>query len=275
VGGVPPLRSESVTWACLASRCVCYTVAVMKIKAISIFPQLYEPFTQVGVMKMAIDKGILDFEAVNLRDYTHDRHHTTDDIPFGGGAGMMFLPKPLIEAMETIDNPVGSWLKIGVAPQGDRFTQRMAEDLAHEERLLFVAGRYEGIDERVMERLDLTISIGDIVLSGGEIAAIEIIDAITRLLPGATGNAASTGEESFSSGLLEYPQYTRPRELDGEVVPEVLVSGHHANIAKWRREEALRRTLIRRPDLLRDFDLTDQDRKYLSKVLADLRGILD
>ena len=172
----------------------------MKIKAISIFPLLYEPFMQVGVMKMAIDKGILDFEAVNLRDYTHDRHHTTDDIPFGGGAGMMFLPKPLIEAMETIDNPAGSWLKIGVAPQGDRLTQRMVEDLAHEERLLFVAGRYEGIDERVMERLDLTISIGDIVLSGGEIAAIEIIDAITRLLPGATGNAASTGEESFSRG---------------------------------------------------------------------------
>ena len=247
----------------------------MKIKAISIFPLLYEQFTQVGVMKMAIDKGILDFEAIDLRDYTNDRHHTTDDIPFGGGAGMMFLPRPLIEALETIDNPAGSWLKIGVAPQGDRFTQRMAEDLTHEERLLFVAGRYEGIDERVMERLDMTISIGDIVLSGGEVASIEIIDAVTRLLPWATGNAASTGEESFSSGLLEYPQYTRPRELDGETVPEVLVSGHHANIARWRREEALRRTLIRRPDLLSDFDLTDQDRKYLSKVLADLRGILD
>jgi len=247
----------------------------MRIKAISIFPQLYEPFTQVGVMKMAIDKGILDFEAVDLRDYTHDRHHTTDDIPFGGGAGMMFLPKPLIEALETIDNPAGSWLKIGVAPQGDRLTQKMVEDLAHEERLLFVAGRYEGIDERVMERVDMAISIGDIVLSGGEVATIEIIDAIARLLPGATGNAASTGEESFSSGLLEYPQYTRPRELDGEAVPEVLVSGHHANIARWRREEALRRTLIRRPDLLRDFDLTDQDRKYLSKVLADMKGILD
>jgi tRNA (guanine37-N1)-methyltransferase len=151
----------------------------------------------------------------------------------------------------------------------------MVEDLACEERLLFVAGRYEGIDERVMERLDLTISIGDVVLSGGEIAAIEIIDAITRLLPGATGNAASTGEESFSSGLLEYPQYTRPRELKGETVPDVLVSGHHANIARWRREEALRRTLIRRPDLLRDFDLTDHDRTYLSHVLADLRGIID
>ncbi|HEY5001433.1 MAG TPA: hypothetical protein VII15_06300, partial [Candidatus Cryosericum sp.] len=120
----------------------------MKIKAISIFPQLYELFTQVGVMKMAIDKGILDFEAVNLRDYTHDRHHTTDDIPFGGGVGMMFLPRPLIEALDTIDNPAGSWVKIGVTPQGDRLTQNMAEDLAHEERLLFVAGRYEGIDER-------------------------------------------------------------------------------------------------------------------------------
>jgi tRNA (guanine37-N1)-methyltransferase len=247
----------------------------MKIKVISIFPLLYEPFTQVGVMKMAIDKGILEFEAVDLRNYTHDRHHTTDDIPFGGGAGMMFLPRPLIESLETIDNPSGSWLKIGVAPQGDRLTQKMVEDLAREERLLFVAGRYEGIDERVMERLDLTISIGDVVLSGGEIATIEIIDAITRLLPGATGNVASTGEESFSSGLLEYPQYTRPRELEGEVVPDVLVSGHHANIARWRREEALRRTLIRRPDLLRDFDLTDHDRTYLSRVLADLKGIID
>lgn len=259
----------------MASLRVCYTVPIMKIKVISIFPQLYEAFTQIGVMKMAIDKGILDFEAVDLRDYTHDRHHTTDDIPFGGGAGMMFLPRPLMEALDAIDDPAGSWLKIGVAPQGDRLTQHMVEDLAHEERLLFVAGRYEGIDERVMERLDLTISIGDVVLSGGEIAAIEIIDAIARLVPGATGNAASTGDESFSSGLLEYPQYTRPRELDGETVPEVLVSGHHANIARWCREEALRRTLIRRPDLLRDFDLSDQDRKYLSKVLADLRGILD
>lgn len=261
--------------SCLASGRVCYTVHIMNIKVISIFPLLYEPFIHVGVMKMAIDKGVLDFEAVDLRDYTHDRHHTTDDIPFGGGAGMMFLPRPLIEALETIDNPAGSWLKIGVAPQGDRLTQSMVEDLAHEERLLFVAGRYEGIDERVMERLDLTISIGDVVLSGGEIAALEIIDAITRLLPGATGNAASTGEESFSSGLLEYPQYTRPGELDGEAVPDVLVSGHHANIARWRREEALRRTLIRRPDLLRDFDLTEQDREYLSRVLADLRGIID
>lgn len=248
---------------------------MMHTKAISIFPELYVPFMQVGVMKMAIDKGVLDFEAINLRDYTHDRHHTTDDIPFGGGAGMMFLPRPLMEALETIDNPAGSWLKIGVAPQGDRLTQKMVEDLAHEERLLLVAGRYEGIDERVMERLDVVISVGDVVLSGGEIATIEIIDAITRLLPGATGNAASTGEESFSSGLLEYPQYTRPRELNGEAVPEVLVSGHHANIAKWRREEALKRTLIRRPDLLRDVDLTEQDRKYLSRLLADLRGIID
>jgi len=180
------------------------------IKAISIFPELYEPFTHVGVMKMAIEKGILNFEAVDLRNYTHDRHHTTDDVPFGGGVGMVFLPGPLLEALEAIDSPLGSWLKIGVAPQGDRLTQKMAEDLACEERLLFVAGRYEGIDERVMEKLDVAISIGDIVLSGGEIATIEIIDAVTRLLPGATGNAASTGEESFSSGCSEYPQYTRP-----------------------------------------------------------------
>jgi tRNA (guanine37-N1)-methyltransferase len=259
----------------LASRHVCYTVIAMKIKAISIFPQLYEPFTQVGVMKMAIEKGVLDFEAVNLRDYTHDRHHTTDDIPFGGGAGMMFLPRPLAEALDAIDQPVGSWLKIGVAPQGDRFTQKMAEYLACEEQLLFVAGRYEGIDERVMDRLDLTISIGDVVLSGGEVATIEIIDAIARLLPGATGNAASTGEESFSSGLLEYPQYTRPQELDGEAVPDVLVSGHHANIARWRREESLRRTLVRRPDLLRGFELTDEDRKYLRRMLEEMRGIVD
>jgi len=258
-----------------ASGRVCYTVVTMKIKAISIFPQLYEPFTQVGVMKMAIDKGVLEFEAVNLRDYTHDRHHTTDDIPFGGGAGMMFLPRPLTEALDALDQPAGSWLKVGVAPQGDRFTQKMAEDLACEERLLFVAGRYEGIDERVMEKLDLTVSIGDVVLSGGEVATMEIIDAITRLLPGATGNAASTGEESFSSGLLEYPQYTRPQELAGEAVPDVLVSGHHANIARWRREESLRRTLIRRPDLLREFELTDEDRKYLRRVLQDMRGIID
>ncbi len=247
----------------------------MKIKAISIFPQLYEPFTQIGVMKMAIDKGVLDFEAVNLRDYTHDRHHTTDDIPFGGGAGMVFLPRPLMEALDALDQPAGSWLKIGVAPQGDRLTQKMVEDLAQENQLLFVAGRYEGIDERVMERLDLTISIGDLVLSGGEIATIEIIDAITRLLPGATGNAASTGEESFTSGLLEYPQYTRPQEINGEHIPEVLASGHHANIARWQRQEALRRTLIRRPDLLKDFELTAEDRAYLQALLEQIRSNLE
>ncbi|HOV49991.1 MAG TPA: tRNA (guanosine(37)-N1)-methyltransferase TrmD [Candidatus Cryosericum sp.] len=243
----------------------------MRIKAVSIFPQLYEPFTQVGVMKMAIDKGALQFEAVDLRAFTHDRHHTTDDVPFGGGAGMVFLPGPVLEALDAIDRPAGSWIKIGVAPQGDRLTQRMVEDLAHEDQLVFLAGRYEGVDERVMERLDLTISVGDVVLSGGEIATIEIIDAITRLLPGATGNAASTGDESFTSGLLEYPQYTRPRELGGDVVPDVLVSGHHANIARWRKEEALKRTLIRRPDLLQSFDLTEQDRRYLKALLEELR----
>lgn len=243
----------------------------MRIKAVSIFPQLYEPFTQVGVMKMAIDKGVLQFEAVDLRAFAHDRHHTTDDVPFGGGAGMVFLPGPVVEALDAIDQPAGSWLKIGVAPQGDRLTQRMVEDLAHEDQLVFLAGRYEGIDERVMERLDLIISVGDVVLSGGEIATIEVIDAITRLLPGATGNAASTSDESFTSGLLEYPQYTRPRDVDGEVVPDVLVSGHHANIARWRREEALKRTLIRRPDLLQDFDLTEQDLQYLRALLEELR----
>jgi len=222
-------------------------------------------------MKMAIDKGALQFEAVDLRAFTHDRHHTTDDVPFGGGAGMVFLPGPVLEALDAIDRPAGSWIKIGVAPQGDRLTQRMVEDLAHEDQLVFLAGRYEGVDERVMERLDLTISVGDVVLSGGEIATIEIIDAITRLLPGATGNAASTGDESFTSGLLEYPQYTRPRELGGDVVPDVLVSGHHANIARWRKEEALKRTLIRRPDLLQSFDLTEQDRRYLKALLEELR----
>ncbi len=257
-----------------ARRYVCYTIRTMKITVLSIFPELFAPFTQIGVMKMAIDKGLLEFEAVNLRDYTHDRHHTTDDLPFGGGAGMMFLPKPLVEALDAIDRPRGSWLKIGVAPQGDRFTQRMAEGLAHEERLLFVAGRYEGIDERVMERLDVVISVGDVVLSGGEIAAIEIVDAVTRLLPGATGNVASTADESFTSGMLEYPQYTRPQDLDGQKVPEVLVSGHHANIAAWRRQEALRRTLLYRPDLLKQMELTDQDRAYLWRVLAEMRDAL-
>lgn len=258
----------------MARVAICYTVKDMKIKAVSIFPQLYEPFTQVGVMKMAMDKGILEFEAVDLRSFTHDRHHTTDDIPFGGGAGMVFLPQPLMEALDALDQPAGSWLTIGVAPQGDRFTQAMAEDLASRDRLLFVAGRYEGIDERIMERMDLLISVGDVVLSGGEVATLEIIDAVTRLLPGATGNAASTGEESFTSGVLEYPQYTRPQDLGGAMVPSVLVSGHHANIARWRRQESLKRTLIRRPDLLRDAELTDEDRKYLDVLIDQMRESL-
>ncbi|MBE0416093.1 MAG: tRNA (guanosine(37)-N1)-methyltransferase TrmD [Dehalococcoidia bacterium] len=221
------------------------------------------PFSE-SIIRRAIDRGLVEIVIHNIRDYTSDRHHVVDDYPYGGGPGMVLKPEPLFAAVEAIRGesqiPV-----ILLTPQGRLFDQRAAEEFSHYEEMILVCGHYEGVDERVREHLVTDeISIGDYVLSGGELAAMVVVDAVVRQLPGALGLETSGGEDSHSSGLLEYPQYTRPQAFRGWVVPEVLLSGNHAQIAKWRREQSLLRTLKRRPDLLEKAELTDGERRLIS-----------
>jgi tRNA (guanine37-N1)-methyltransferase len=221
------------------------------------------PFSE-SIVKRAIDRGLVEIAIHNIRDYTSDRHHVVDDYPYGGGPGMVLKPEPLFEAVESVKGesqiPV-----ILLTPQGRLFDQRAAEEFSYYEEMILICGHYEGVDERVREHLVTDeISIGDYVLSGGELAAMVVVDAVVRQLPGALGSETSGGEDSHSSGLLEYPQYTRPQAFRGWVVPEVLLSGNHAQIAKWRREQSLLRTLKRRPDLMERVELTDEERRLIS-----------
>ena len=203
-----------------------------------------------SIVKRARTKGLLDLTIVNLRDYTHDRHKTVDDRPFGGGPGMVLKPEPIFEALESLAND--STRVLLMSPSGRKFDQALARELAQEKHLLLISGSYEGVDERVMEALvDDEVSIGDFVLTNGALPAMLIVDAVTRLLPGALGDDASSADESFSHGLLEYPHYTRPAEFRGMKVPEILLNGHHAEIEKWRKEQSKSRTQKRRPDLLK------------------------
>ena len=203
-----------------------------------------------SIVKRARTKGLLDLTIVNLRDYTHDRHKTVDDRPFGGGPGMVLKPEPIFEAVESLAND--STRVLLMSPSGRKFDQALARELAQEKHLLLISGSYEGVDERVIETLvDDEVSIGDFVLTNGALPAMLIVDAVTRLLPGALGDDASSADESFSHGLLEYPHYTRPAEFRGMKVPEILLNGHHAEIEKWRKEQAKVRTKERRPDLLK------------------------
>lgn len=236
----------------------------MKIHILTLFPGMFVgPFSE-SIIKRAIDRGLVEISIRNIRDYTSDRHHVVDDYPYGGGSGMVLKPEPLFTAVGAITGesqiPV-----ILLTPQGRLFDQRAAEEFSHYEEMILVCGHYEGVDERVREHLITDeISIGDYVLSGGELAAMVVVDTVVRQLPGALGSETSGGEDSHSSGLLEYPQYTRPQAFRGWVVPEVLLSGNHAQIAKWRREQSLLRTLKRRPDLLEKAELTDEERMLIS-----------
>ena len=220
----------------------------MKIDVLTLFPAMFSGPLDESIVKRARAEKLLDLTIHNLRDYTHDRHRTVDDKPFGGGPGMLLKPEPIFEAVESLareDTRV-----ILLAPTGRTFNQTVANELARENHLLLVCGSYEGFDERVREALaDDELSIGDYVLTNGALPAMVVIDAVTRLLPGALGDDASSHDESFSGGLLEYPQYTRPAEFRGMKVPEVLLSGNHAVIAQWREEQARKRTKERRPDL--------------------------
>lgn len=227
----------------------------MRIDVITIFPPLLAGAFEHSIIKRARDRGIVELHVHDLRDYTDDRHRTVDDYPYGGGAGMVMKPEPWFRAVESLrghDNPGQAVL---LTPQGRRLDQGLARRLAGEDRLIILCGRYEGVDERVREHLvDEEISIGDYVLSGGEPAAVVLVDALVRLQPGALGSPQSTVEESFNAGLLEYPQYTRPPEFRGWRVPDILLSGDHGAVERWRRERQIERTRARRPDLLSEDD---------------------
>jgi len=220
----------------------------MKIDVLTLFPEMFTGPLDVSMVARARKAGLLDLQIRNLRDWTHDRHKTVDDRPFGGGPGMVLKPEPVFEAVEALASEKTRVLMM--APTGRVFTQAMARELAGEEHLLFLCGSYEGFDERIRTLIDDELSIGDYVLTNGGLPAMVIIDAVTRLLPGVLGHDESAHDESFSHGLLEYPHYTRPAEFREMKVPDVLLSGNHAEIEKWRREQSKRRTEERRPDLL-------------------------
>lgn len=232
-----------------------------RIDVFTIFPEYFAGPLDASLLGRARVAGLLDVRVHDPRDQVTDRHRTVDDTPFGGGAGMVMMPEPLFLAVEAADPPRPLLL---LSPGGRRFDQAYARELAERQGFSLLCGRYEGVDQRVADHLcDGELSVGDYVLAGGEAAALVVIDAVARLVPGVMGNEASSGEESFATGLLEYPQYTRPAEFRGHVVPEVLRAGDHARVARWRRAAALRRTLARRPDLLTEAALSEADRDLL------------
>lgn len=240
----------------------------MRIDILTLFPNMFTGVLNESILKRAQEKSLVKFNLINFRDFSTDKHKKVDDYPYGGGAGMVLSPQPIFDAVESIkaesDGPVRVLL---MTPQGERFTQQKAMELAKEKHLVFICGHYEGFDERIREHLATDeLSIGDYVLTGGELASMVIIDSVVRLIPGILGNQESYQYDSFSDGLLEYPQYTRPANFRGFKVPDVLLSGDHKKIEKWRRQESLRRTLERRPDLLEHADLTEEDLEFLRSL---------
>ena len=240
----------------------------MRFETLSVFPEVFAPYLDASIMGRAQRAGILDFAAHDLRDWTHDRHRTVDDAPFGGGQGMLMKPAPIFEAVEALSAEGPRPHVVFFSPGGRRYDQSCAEALSHEERVLLVCGRYEGMDERAYELADDVFSLGDYVLTGGELAAMVVIDSVVRLLPGALGDAMSAKDESFSDGLLEYAQYTRPASYRGMDVPEVLLGGDHAKVDAWRRRSAVERTARWRPDLIEGADLTPDELALARTVMG-------
>lgn len=237
----------------------------MRIDVVTIFPDMFGSVMSTSVVGSACDRGIVEFHAHDLRDWTHDRHRTTDDAPYGGGPGMVMKPEPVFEAVEAVQamtSPPGT--VVFFTPTGRPLDQALVTELSSHERFILVCGRYEGFDERVLGLSDIEVSIGDYVLTGGELPAMVFSDAVIRLLPGVLGDDESSVEESFSSGLLEYPQYTRPAVYRGIEVPAVLRGGDHAAIARWRRSQSVMRTALSRPDLAAVADLTDEERSLIA-----------
>jgi tRNA (guanine37-N1)-methyltransferase len=270
----------------------------MKFEILTIFPDFFRGPLDYGIVRKAREAGLIDIGIHDLREFTEDRHRTVDDRPFGGGEGMVLKPEPIFECLEAMAvssrderlRPNAREMVVLLSPQGQLFTQAVAQELVSRDRVVMICGRYEGVDERVSEYLaDREISVGDFVLSGGELGAAILVDTMTRLIPGALGNAASAQQESFtptvadagdgaeneppsstcgSGGLLDYPHYTRPAEFRGMSVPEVLMNGNHDEIRRWRRRQALQKTLANRPDLLRGVELSKEDRKLLAEIEA-------
>lgn len=242
----------------------------MKCDVLTLFPDILNACLNESILKRAREKELLDVKLHNIRDFTLDPHRKVDDYPYGGGAGMVFTPEPVFRAVDFLKEDGEPRKIVLLSPQGRSFSQSMAEDFSKEKkRFVFICGRYEGIDERVRTLVDEEVSIGDYVISGGELAALVIIEAVTRLVPGALGDDRSIEDESFSWGLLDYPHYTRPREFRGLDVPQVLVSGNHKEIMTWRRREALKKTLKVRPDLIDKSELTDLDKKLLNELSSE------
>ncbi len=240
---------------------------------VSIFPEMFGPFTQQGVIGRAVKSGLLAVDTFNPRDYTHDRHRTVDDRPYGGGPGMLMMVKPLTDAISAAKQAGGENSKvIYLSPQGKKLDQAGATRLAKSDRIILICGRYEGIDERVIEdQVDEEVSIGDYVLSGGELPAMVLMDTVARLVPGVLGHQCSATEDSFTDGLLDCPHYTRPEMLDGKTVPPVLLSGDHEKIRQWRLMQSLGRTWQRRPELLNHLALTEEQQQLLEKFKLQLR----
>jgi tRNA (guanine37-N1)-methyltransferase len=245
----------------------------MRFDVFTLFPEVFEPYLQTSILQRARQRGLLEVRLHNIRDWTHDRHHVTDDEPYGGGGGMVMKPEPIFAAVEGVLGAPPVCPVVLLTPQGRPFTQKVAQELAGQPRLALLCGRYEGIDERVREHLVTDeISIGDYVLTGGELPALVLVDAVSRLIPGALGDPDGAWDDSHASGLLEYPHYTRPPEFRGWGVPEVLLSGDHGRIARWRHEQSLLRTLQRRPDLLDKAELSDADLRFLDSLEEENKG---
>jgi tRNA (guanine37-N1)-methyltransferase len=239
----------------------------MRFDVFSLFPSIFSPYFDVSILQRAIQHGLLEVNLHDIRQWTHDRHHVTDDAPYGGGGGMVMKPGPVFEAVEAVLGSPPSCPVILMTPQGKPFTQEMAQSLSAQPQLAIICGRYEGIDERIRQHLVThEISVGDYVLTGGELPALVVMDAITRLIPGVLGDPDGAMDDSHATGLLEYPHYTRPPEFRSWLVPEVLLSGNHAEITRWRRQQSLLRTWQRRPDLLVKAPLSESDRLFLNQL---------
>lgn len=245
----------------------------MKCDVLTLFPHILTAYLNESILKRAREKDLLDVNLVNIRDFASGPHRQVDDYPFGGGAGMVLKPEPVFRAVESLRKDGKPRRSVLLSPQGRPFDQSAAEAYAKEERrFVFICGRYEGIDERVSTLVDEEVSIGDFVLTGGELGALVIIDAVTRLLPGVLGDETSIEDESFSWGLLDYPHYTRPREFMGLEVPQVLLSGNHEEIRLWRRREALKKTLEARPDLIAKAELSETDKEMLAELSSEKKA---
>ena len=241
----------------------------MNIHVLSLFPDMFTGVFGSSILKKAQEKEAVSLKVSDIREFSNNKHKQVDDYPYGGGAGMVLKPEPMFQAVESITEGRNPRI-ILMCPQGERFTQKKAEELAKEEELVFLCGHYEGYDERIRTHLVTDeISIGDFVLTGGELPAMTVIDAVVRLLPGVLGQEDSHIQDSFSTGLLEHPHYTRPAEFRGMKVPDVLLSGNHANIDKWREQESLKRTFERRPDLLEEMELTPQQKEFIDSLKSE------